>query len=203
MANIILSNIISVASAAHPLITSTANPLNLGNRKNSFERCKYCEIMSLSCDASNGGPGFVYCLSNEAYHTKEGIPLYKIGLTIDEKRRKSQLFSGQTGVPSPFVLAFAKRVPCMWAFENMLHKNFDKDRWNKSREFFTTPLDEIRRAFVIWLPGPLLTKPEDFIKTAIDVVPSDVVASNDASSDDSSSDDSSSDDSTNDASTVA
>jgi hypothetical protein len=158
---------------------------NLTKRKG----CEYCKASWSDCHKTNGGHGFVYCLSNPSLHTKEGIPFYKLGLTNDVERRMDELFSRKTNIPMPFILEFAKYVPCMWAFEQKLHKHFAKYRFNKDREFFTREIDEIKHVFDTWLPGPFLTKVEDLKKIKINVPPSDVVvASNDAYSTDSSTD---------------
>jgi hypothetical protein len=147
------------------------------------KRCEYCTVLGYDCHKKNGGPGFVYCLSNSSLHTKKGIPLYKLGLTCDLERRMAELFSHQSGLPTPYVLEFAKYVACKHAFEQMLHKHFAEYRVNKDREFFTREIYEIKRVFDIWLPGPLLTKAEKIKKIKINDPLSNVVvvASNDAS----------------------
>jgi hypothetical protein len=160
---------------------SASSVSNLVSNLTKPDRCEYCKVVGSKCHKKIGGPGFVYCLSNQSLHTKEGKPLYKIGLADDMKTRMAELFT--TGLPTPFVLEFAKYVPCMWDFEQKLHKHFAKYRFNKNREFFTREIDEIKHVFDTWLPGPFLTKLEDCEKMKINVLPSDVVvvASNEAS----------------------
>jgi hypothetical protein len=125
--------------------------------------CDYCKLLKSPCHEKNGGPGLVYCMSNPWYHDSEGNPLYKIGLSNDIIIRKKDL-SAPAGVPTPFVLVFAKRVPCMYYFEAKLHKYFQSSRINKSREFFTADIEKIRSMFDIWLPGDFITSIEDCIK---------------------------------------
>ncbi len=73
----------------------------------------------------------VYVLSNPS------MPgLVKIGFTADEdaNRRIGQLYT--TGVPVPFKLEFACRVPNAKEVENALHLAFGPNRINQNREFF-------------------------------------------------------------------
>jgi len=122
--------------------------------------CDYCKLLKSPCHEKNGGPGLVYCMSNPWYHDSAGNPLYKIGLSNDIIIRKKDL-SAPAGVPTPFVLVFAKRVPCMYYFESKLHEEFQLDRINKSREFFRSNLDKIRRVFTIWVPSEFITSIEE------------------------------------------
>jgi hypothetical protein len=73
----------------------------------------------------------VYVLSNPS------MPgLVKIGFTADEdaNRRIGQLYT--TGVPVPFKLEFACRVPNAKEVESALHLAFGPHRINPGREFF-------------------------------------------------------------------
>lgn len=81
--------------------------------------------------------GFVYVLTNPA------MPgLVKIGCTDsdDVGTRISQLYS--TGVPVPFEVAFAARVPDIQEVERALHRAFAPNRINPKREFFRLDPDQ-------------------------------------------------------------
>lgn len=76
--------------------------------------------------------GIVYVISNP------GIPdLVKIGHTSSEdtKARLQQLYT--SGVPFPFTLEFACRVPNPLEVERALHAAFAPQRVNPGREFFS------------------------------------------------------------------
>ncbi len=79
----------------------------------------------------------VYVLTNPA------IPnLVKIGKTElqDVNLRLAQLYT--TGVPFPFDLAFACKVPNAGEVERALHKAFAPNRVNPKREFFNIDADQ-------------------------------------------------------------
>lgn len=79
----------------------------------------------------------VYLLTNPA------MPgLVKIGMTTyeDVGKRLSSLYT--TGVPLPFELVFACRVPDAALVERALHKAFAPNRLNSSREFFKIEVDQ-------------------------------------------------------------
>jgi hypothetical protein len=76
--------------------------------------------------------GWIYCMSNPSMPD-----LVKVGQTGgDPRERASQLYT--TGVPTEFVVEFAKRVRNYTEKEKMLHTLLEKHfaRPNKSREFF-------------------------------------------------------------------
>jgi hypothetical protein len=76
-------------------------------------------------------PGIVYVLSNPAMPR-----LVKIGCTSNEvvKPRLDQLYS--TGLPFPFEVEFAAKVPNPEEVEQALHQAFAPNRVNPRREFF-------------------------------------------------------------------
>ena len=79
----------------------------------------------------------VYVLTNPA------MPGFiKIGKTLieDVNIRLSQLYT--TGVPFPFELAFACKVPNADEVERALHKAFSPNRANPKREFFNIEADQ-------------------------------------------------------------
>lgn len=79
----------------------------------------------------------VYLLTNPA------MPgLVKIGMTTyeDVGSRLSQLYS--TGVPVPFELVFACRVPDAYTVEQALHRAFAPYRLNPKREFFQINIEQ-------------------------------------------------------------
>jgi hypothetical protein len=79
----------------------------------------------------------VYVLTNPA------MPgLVKIGSTVSEDAsiRLAQLYS--TGVPFPFKLEFAAKVPNCEEVERVLHRAFAPNRVNPRREFFLIEPDQ-------------------------------------------------------------
>jgi hypothetical protein len=79
----------------------------------------------------------VYVLTNPA------MPGFiKIGKTLieDVNQRLAQLYT--TGVPFPFELAFACKVPNADEVERALHKAFAPNRVNPRREFFNIEADQ-------------------------------------------------------------
>jgi len=75
--------------------------------------------------------GYVYCLTNEA------IPkLVKIGKTARDPQIRAKEISASTGVPTPFVVAWAKKVPDMDKAESALHTSLAEYRLTRRREFF-------------------------------------------------------------------
>jgi T5orf172 domain-containing protein len=81
--------------------------------------------------------GVVYVLTNSS------MPgLIKIGCTEsdDAGTRIAQLYT--TGVPVPFKIEFAARVPDILAVESALHQAFAPNRINPKREFFRLEPDQ-------------------------------------------------------------
>lgn len=79
----------------------------------------------------------VYVLSNPAMPN-----LVKIGMTElqDVSLRLAQLYT--TGVPFPFELAYACKVPNAGEVEKALHRAFAPNRVNPKREFFSIEADQ-------------------------------------------------------------
>ena len=75
--------------------------------------------------------GYVYCLTNEA------IPkLVKIGKTARDPQVRAAEISAATGVPTPFEVAWARKVPDMDKAEAALHAALSDYRLTRRREFF-------------------------------------------------------------------
>lgn len=84
--------------------------------------------------------GYVYCMSNPY------VIGYKVGRTKRKpEQRAADLFT--TGVPTPFVIEFAKFVPDRQLAEKYLHHSLHKYRISDRREFFHCDLLLIRQAF--------------------------------------------------------
>ena len=87
--------------------------------------------------------GYVYCFSNPSMPD-----LLKVGFTErTPDERISDLYT--TGVPTPFVIEFAKKVINPRHKEKFLHKLLDKytERWCARREFFRSTPAIIRNFF--------------------------------------------------------
>ena len=75
--------------------------------------------------------GYVYCLTNAA------IPkLVKIGKTARNPLVRASEISAATGVPTPFEVAWARKVPDMDKAEKALHGALSEFRLSRRREFF-------------------------------------------------------------------
>ena len=86
--------------------------------------------------------GYIYCLSNPSFKPD----LYKIGYTtMNLQKRIDALY--KTGVPTKFVIHFAKTVKQCRQTEHDIHQKLKKMRINPSREFFKCPLPNIRSVF--------------------------------------------------------
>ncbi len=86
--------------------------------------------------------GYVYCLTNEA------IPkLVKIGKTARDPLVRASEISAATGVPTPFEVAWARKVPDMDKAESALHKALADHRLTRRREFFRcSPAEALARS---------------------------------------------------------
>lgn len=86
--------------------------------------------------------GYVYCLTNEA------IPkLVKIGKTARNPLVRAAEISAATGVPTPFEVSWACKVPDMDVAESALHKALSEYRLTRRREFFRcTPAEALARS---------------------------------------------------------
>ena len=87
--------------------------------------------------------GWVYCLSNPSMPE-----LVKIGMTERTPEERAKELS-TTGVPTPFVIEFAKKVKNPAQKEATLHALLEKyaERMNARREFFRTTPDVVRQFF--------------------------------------------------------
>ena len=75
--------------------------------------------------------GYVYCLTNST------IPgLVKIGKTARDPKERVAEISASTGVPTPFDIAWSRKVPDMHTAESDLHAALADFRLTKRREFF-------------------------------------------------------------------
>lgn len=84
--------------------------------------------------------GYIYALINPSLHG-----LVKVGKTVKEPEIRAKEISSDTGVPTPFIVAYKVFVSDCDSAELHLHsllqiKGF---RINQNREFFNAPLDEI------------------------------------------------------------
>jgi T5orf172 domain len=79
----------------------------------------------------------VYLLTNEAMPD-----MVKIGMTSHEDVGKRIAQLNTTGVPLPFELVFACRVPDGKMVEGALHKAFAPNRVNPNREFFRIKVEQ-------------------------------------------------------------
>lgn len=84
--------------------------------------------------------GYIYALINPSLHG-----LVKVGKTTKEPEVRAKEISSDTGVPTPFIVAFKVFVSDCDSAELFLHsllqiKGF---RINQNREFFNAPLNEI------------------------------------------------------------
>lgn len=86
--------------------------------------------------------GYIYCISNPSF--KEN--LYKIGFTTQNlQKRIDSLY--KTGVPTKFIINFAKMVKNCRQTEHEIHVKLKRARVNPSREFFKCPLPKIKGIF--------------------------------------------------------
>ena len=86
--------------------------------------------------------GYIYCVSNPSFKAN----IFKIGYTtMNLNKRIKSLY--KTGVPTKFVINFAKTVNKCYTHEQNIHVQLDKYRVNPSREFFKCPLQTIKSAF--------------------------------------------------------
>jgi hypothetical protein len=81
--------------------------------------------------------GYIYIIQNKAM---PGI--VKIGRTGRSPYQRVRELSSVTGVPVPFVLAYASAVPDMQVAEKLIHAYFQKlgYRLSTNREFFAIPV---------------------------------------------------------------
>ena len=84
--------------------------------------------------------GYIYALINSSLHG-----LVKVGKTVKEPEIRAKEISSDTGVPTPFIVAYKVFVSDCDAGELFLHSLLQTKgfRINQKREFFNAPLDVI------------------------------------------------------------
>ena len=110
--------------------------------------------------------GYIYCVSNPSFKAN----IFKIGYTtMNLNKRIKSLY--KTGVPTKFVINFAKTVNKCYTHEQNIHVQLDKYRVNPSREFFKCPLQTIKSAFEniegVWWKDEAEEEVEEDIKEEI------------------------------------
>lgn len=88
---------------------------------------------------------YVYILTNEVFHDKDGNPFVKIGVTDNVPRRMKELAG--TGVPVPFDLFFAIEVgsrEIAKQIETSILEGMTFVRYNKSREFLKIKPEDLK-----------------------------------------------------------
>ncbi len=84
--------------------------------------------------------GYVYILMNSA--TPDMV---KIGKTTQSPEGRARELSGETGVPLPYVVAYAEELPYFDEAEQEIHQRLRAVRVNPRREFFRIPLKDAIR----------------------------------------------------------
>jgi hypothetical protein len=79
--------------------------------------------------------GFIYILINDSMN---GI--IKIGSTVINAQERAKQISSNTGVPTPFKVAYELYVQDYKVFEKKVHDHLADFRVNPNREFFNYPL---------------------------------------------------------------
>ena len=82
--------------------------------------------------------GWVYVLSNESL---DG--LIKIGYSSKDPGSRAKELSGDTGVPTPFIVEYEMLVEDPYGCEQRAHKILDDKRVNQNREFFRCSVTEV------------------------------------------------------------
>jgi hypothetical protein len=88
---------------------------------------------------SSGSPGFVYIATSS---TLSAAGLLKIGATTHDPDLRMKQLSASTSSPTPFFVAYSRRVPDVNLAERELHEFFEDRRVNEGREFFQVTLYE-------------------------------------------------------------
>ena len=81
--------------------------------------------------------GFVYILINDSYNG-----LIKIGVTEINAEERAKQLSRNTGVPTPFRVAYEVYVDDCKVIERTIHNRLDEFRVHPNREFFRYPLNK-------------------------------------------------------------
>ena len=80
--------------------------------------------------------GWVYVLSNESLNG-----LIKIGFSTKDPENRAKELSGDTGVPTPFIVEYEALVDDPHGCEQKAHKLLSEERVNQKREFFQCTID--------------------------------------------------------------
>lgn len=81
--------------------------------------------------------GYVYILINDSIKG-----MIKIGSTVINAQERAKQLSKNTGVPTPFKVAYELYVPNYKVFEKSIHNCLADFRVNPNREFFNYPLNK-------------------------------------------------------------
>jgi T5orf172 domain-containing protein len=93
----------------------------------------------MSTDITESKPGWIYIMSNSS------IPYLKIGQTTDDPNTRAGQLSAPTSAPTPFHVAYCRKVPNCNLAERAIHSALANCRVNESREFFKTSVYEAAR----------------------------------------------------------
>ena len=81
----------------------------------------------------------VYILSNKSYENT-----YKVGWTSMLPEERAEQLSRETGVLYPFKVVYKKKFKDAEKTEKKIHKNFNKYRVKRNKEYFEINLDELK-----------------------------------------------------------
>lgn len=88
------------------------------------------KIKNFGTEEENENVGYVYILVNSS------MPgLVKIGMTTNTPKYRAKQMN-KTGVPTPFIVAYKRKVVNPYEIEQEIHKILSEHRENKNREFF-------------------------------------------------------------------
>ena len=85
--------------------------------------------------------GYIYALTNESMPGQ-----IKLGRTINHPEDRADDLSSDTGVPTPFTVAYFVAVSNDVQAEQSIHRTFKRQRVNPKREFFAISVDEAKVA---------------------------------------------------------
>ena len=92
---------------------------------------------------TTGQPGFVYLATSS---TLSAAGLLKIGATTHDPDLRMKQLTASTSSPTPFFVAYSRRVSDVNDVEQRLHELFDDRRVNEGREFFQVTVYEAAMA---------------------------------------------------------
>lgn len=81
-------------------------------------------------------PGLVYILRNPALKSS----LVKVGMTTRSSEQRAWELSGATGVPARFEVLYEEDVVDCELAERLIHRDLERFRLRRDREFFDVPL---------------------------------------------------------------